>query len=74
MHEMVNFVDFELSKGTVWQNESNTKAILDYPTPTSRKGVQRFLRLANYYSQFLPKFFDNAKPLTALTKQTTPFA
>jgi hypothetical protein len=74
MRDMVNFVGFELSKGTVRQNESNTEAVLNYPTPTSRKGVQRFLGLANYYSQFLPKFSDHAKPLTALTKQTTPFA
>ena len=71
--EKVNFVGFEISKGTIAQNVSNTQAIHDYAPPRSLKGVQRFMGLANYYAQFVPKFSDLSKPLTRLTQKTTPF-
>jgi hypothetical protein len=43
------------------------------PSPRER-GYKRFLGLANYYSHFLPRFTDNAKPLRAMTKQGSPVA
>ena len=71
--EKVNFVGFEISKGTVAQNVSNTQTIQDYAPPRSLKGVERFMGLANYFAQFVPKFSDLSKPLTRLTQKTTPF-
>ena len=71
--EKVNFVGFEISKRTVAQNVSNTQAIQDYAPARSVKGVQRFMGLANYYAQFVPRFSDLSKPLTRLTQKTTSF-
>jgi len=33
--------------------EEKVKDVLDWPTPQGVKDVQKFLRLANYYYQFI---------------------
>ena len=71
--DKVNFVGFEVSKGNIAQNVSNTQAIANHPPPHSLKGIQGFMGLANYYAQFVPKFADLYKPLTVLTQKSTPF-
>jgi hypothetical protein len=35
--------------------------------------VQQFVGFCNYYRQFIPKYSENAEPLTRLTKKDEPF-
>lgn len=52
------------------------EAILNYPTPTSRKDVKRFLGTATWYRRFVPNFSTIAGPLNKLTsskKNAPPF-
>lgn len=52
------------------------EAILNYPTPTCRKDVKRFLGTATWYRRFVPKFSTIAGPLNKLTstnKKAPPF-
>jgi hypothetical protein len=35
--------------------------------------VQQFVEFCNYYRQFIPKYSENAEPLTRLTKKDEPF-
>lgn len=52
------------------------KAIVDFPTPVSRKEVKRFLGTASYYRRFIKNFSHRAGPLNALTstkKGAPPF-
>lgn len=50
--------------------------ILNYPTPTNKKDVKRFLGIASWYRKFVPKFSSIAGPLNKLTstnKKSNPF-
>ncbi len=49
------------------------QAVVDWPTPDSRKALQRFLGFANFYRRFIRRFSQLAAPLTALTSIKTPF-
>ena len=46
---------------------------MSWPEPTTRKEVQQFLGLANYYRRFVQNFATIAKPLHRLTEKTTHF-
>lgn len=43
------------------------KAILNYPTPSCRKDIKRFLGTATWYRRFVPNFSTIAGPLNKLT-------
>ncbi len=49
------------------------KAVVSWPTPDSRKALQRFLGFANFYCRFIRNFSQLAAPLTALTSTKTAF-
>ncbi|BHF78459.1 hypothetical protein SprV_0602157200 [Sparganum proliferum] len=43
---------------------SNVEAIRDFPLPTSKRQLQRFLGMVNFYRRFLPNCADLMLPLT----------
>ncbi|BHF68050.1 hypothetical protein SprV_0301108000 [Sparganum proliferum] len=45
---------------------SKVAAIRDFPAPTSKRQVQRFLGVVNFYRRFLPNCADTILPLTNL--------
>ncbi|BHF84524.1 hypothetical protein SprV_0902767500 [Sparganum proliferum] len=45
---------------------SKVEAIRDFPQPTSKRQLQRFLDMANFYRRFLPNCADLMLPLTNL--------
>ena len=45
----------------------------EWPTPTSRKQLQRFLGFANFYRRFIRDYSRVATPLTKLTSMKIPF-
>ncbi|EAA64859.1 hypothetical protein AN2027.2 [Aspergillus nidulans FGSC A4] len=49
------------------------KAIKEWETPTTIKGVRGFLGFANFYRRFIPNFSGIVRPLNNLTKKGTPF-
>lgn len=53
-------------------NPNKTKAIEVWEKPTSKKELQSFLGLVNYYRRFIRNCSKVAKPLTDLTKNV-PF-
>lgn len=64
-----------LSEG-VHVDPNKVQAVVDLPTPDSRKALQRFLGFANFYIQFLHyihNYNQLAAPLTALTSTKTEF-
>lgn len=44
-------------------------SILNYPTPSNRKEVRRFIGTASWYRRFIPNFSQLASPLNKLTSQ-----
>ncbi|BHF60865.1 hypothetical protein SprV_0100383400 [Sparganum proliferum] len=45
---------------------SKAAAIRDFPPPTSKRQLQRFLGMVNFYRRFLPNCADTILPLTSL--------
>jgi hypothetical protein len=50
------------------------KAIKEWESPRSIKGVRGFLGFANFYRQFIPKFSEIVRPLNELTKKNAAFS
>ena len=47
--------------------DSKVEAIREYPIPTTRRDLKRFLGLANYYHRFVPKIAEITAPLNELS-------
>ena len=63
----VCFLDFIVEKGQIKTDPA------EWPTPTSRKQLQRFLGFANFYRRFIRDYSRVATPLTQLTSVKIPF-
>ena len=48
--------------------ESRVAAVNDFPAPTNKVGLQRFLGMINYYHRFIPRLADKLHPLYDATK------
>ena len=49
--------------------EEKVRGVLDWPTPQEVKNIQKFLRLANYYCQFIKDFAAIARPLYNMVRK-----
>ena len=70
----VSFLGFVVSAGKVGMDSEKVQAVQNWPTPASKKEVQRFLGFANFYRRFIRNFSLVATPLHALTSEKTPFS
>lgn len=48
--------------------ESRVEAVNEFPVPTSKASLQRFLGMINYYHRFMPMLADKLHPLHDATK------
>jgi transposase InsO family protein len=62
----------DANKG-ICMDPEKVKAITDWVTPSSVRGVRGFLGFANFYRQFIENFSDIVRPLVDLTKKNTSF-
>jgi hypothetical protein len=63
-----------VSREGIKMDDSKVKAIREWPTPKTVRGVRSFLGLANFYHRFIEGYAQVARPLNDLTKKNTPFA
>ncbi len=61
--EKVEALGMEYGKGYVAKTEWTSRAIRDYPVPTSAKKMERFLALGQYYAQFVESYARLVAPL-----------
>ena len=54
MKDQVNYLGFIVGKAGITMNRQYRSALLDFPPPTSGKGLARFLGMVGFYRQFLP--------------------
>ena len=71
--ERVAFLGHIVSAEGITTDPSKTEAVAKWPTPQSRREVQQFLGLANYYRQFVKNFAAIAGPLQRLTEKNSNF-
>jgi hypothetical protein len=70
----VEFLGMIVSREGIKMDDSKIKAIREWPTPKTVRGVTSFLELANFYRRFIEGYAQVARPLNDLTKKNTPFA
>uniref|UniRef100_A0A673CBI9 Gypsy retrotransposon integrase-like protein 1 n=1 Tax=Sphaeramia orbicularis TaxID=375764 RepID=A0A673CBI9_9TELE len=69
----VSFLGFIIAEGSVQMDPEKVSAVREWPTPASRKDVQRFLGFANFYRKFIRGFSSVAAPLHSLTSSKSVF-
>ena len=69
----VSFLGYIFEGGQVRTDPHKIKAVAEWPVPSSRKDLQRFLGVANFYCRFIRNYSQVATPLTHLTSTKLPF-
>ncbi len=71
--QSVPFLGYIVSVEGMRMDPDKIQAVVDWPTPYSRKALQRFLGFADFYRRFIRSFSQLAAPLTSLTSIKTLF-
>ena len=71
--EEVEYLRLIIGKGGVQMSPVKLKAIQEWSPQANVKAVWSFLGFYNFYQKFIPSFFDIARSLLDLTKQSTPW-
>ena len=53
--------------------QSKITAIVEMPSPSSKKEVRSFIGMINYLSKFSPRLTELAEPIRELMKEKVPF-
>lgn len=69
----VHFLGYIIAKGQLQADSAKIQAIVDWPTPTTCKELQRFLGFASLYRRFIKNYSKVASPLNPLTSTAIPF-
>lgn len=69
----VDYLGSVISNGELRPSQHKIEAITNFPTLRNVHDVRRFLGLASYFRKFIHNFALKAKPLTILTKASTPW-
>lgn len=73
----LKYLGYIVDSNGLQPDPEKVESILNYPAPTNRKEVRRFLGTASWYRRFIPNFSSLASPLNRLTSQkkdSPPFA
>lgn len=69
----VTYLSKEVGHGQVQPIEAKVMAIAQFPAPTTRCELHRFLGMAGYHLSFCKNFSTVAYPLTSLLRPSQPF-
>lgn len=71
--QKIEFLGFEIEKGTIKASTTKTKCVTNYKKPTTTKEIQRFLGLTGYFRRFIQNYSTIALPLSKLLRQDAKF-
>lgn len=71
--ETTAFLGYIITKGQIKADPVKVQAVLEWPEPTDRKQLQRFLGFANFYRRFIKDYSSITHALTSLTSPKLPF-
>lgn len=69
----VQYLGKIVGKGVVRPVEAKVEAIWNFPVPTNRTELLRFLGMTGYYRSFCPNFSTVVAPLTDLLRKDVPY-
>ena len=69
----VKFLGHIIGQGVVEPAKAKVEAVINFPKPTTKKEVMRFLGIAGYYRKFCKNFSDVIAPLTSLLNKKAKF-
>ncbi|XP_069486213.1 uncharacterized protein [Ambystoma mexicanum] len=69
----VAYLGYIISANGVAMDPKKVSGITDWPIPMCIKDLQRFLGFTNFYRRFIPHYFQEILPLTALLKKNVRF-
>ncbi|PIK60570.1 hypothetical protein BSL78_02506 [Apostichopus japonicus] len=72
-HASLTYLGHVVGQGQVKPLKAKVEAIEQYPAPTNKKALMRFLGMVGYYRKFCPNLSDIASPLTDLLKKNVTF-
>ncbi|XP_055590749.1 uncharacterized protein LOC129742837 [Uranotaenia lowii] len=64
----IKYLGYVLNQDGWMVDPEKTSCVVNFPIPTTRKEVQRFIGMCNWYRRFVADFSEIAAPLTELTK------
>lgn len=73
LREEVLFLGHLVSAAGLRPNPRLIETVKNWTRPTTRREVQQFLGLCNYYRRFVPQFSEKAGPLSELTSKNVEF-
>jgi len=68
-----DYLGLVITPGGIRMQPGKIATIQKWESPTSVKGVQEFLGVANFYRRFILNYSHVVAPLTRLTRKDTPF-
>ena len=72
-HGTLTFLGHIVGQGQVKPVSAKVQSISDFPAPTNKKQLMRFLGMAGYYRKFCSNFSTVSAPLTNLLKKNVKF-
>lgn len=69
-----SFLGYIIESGQVRSDPEKIRAVTEWPEPSTRKQLQRFLGFANFYRRFIKDYSRVAAPLTRLTSPAFRFS
>jgi hypothetical protein len=65
----IKYLGLVILEGEIHMDQIKVAGVTEWPTPTTKREVQSFLRFMNFYHQFIEGFWHHANPLFKLTKK-----
>lgn len=69
----IEFLGYIIEGGTIKPSDEKTRAVKEFPKPTDKKSVERFLGLTGYFRKFILNYAAIAKPLSDLLRKPSNF-
>lgn len=69
----VSFLGHIVSGHSVQIDQQRTEALRNLPPPKDKKGIAKFIGMANYFRRFVPNFAQLAAPLNLLRRKKAQF-
>ena len=70
---LVPFLGYIVERGQLRPDPEKIRAVVDWPQPSTRRELQRFLGFTNFNRSFICDYNKLAAPLTRLTSTALPF-